>query len=322
MAELRLRSLALPWSREPGDQLRFGIVFGLLLVVFLPLALWIPRIDLPEPQQEELEEVPPQLAQLLPEPEKVEPPPPAPKEEPEPEPEPEPESEPEPEQEPEPQPEPETAPEPTPEPQPQETVQEAREKASKSGLLALKDELADMRSLTQTEAPEQIETISADADKASSVLDATSKAEATAGSGGLKGRPDGPREEVALQDRETQRLAAAAKTAEQPKAAKGDAGPRVRSMGNIRATFDRNKASLFALYNRAWRRNPGLEGTLLLKVVIEPDGSVSDVEVVSSELGTPDLEQKIAMRVRLFDFGRKDVKQRTVEFPVTFLPPS
>ncbi len=58
----------------------------------------------------------------------------------------------------------------------------------------------------------------------------------------------------------------------------------------------------------------------MLELVIEPDGSVSSCEVVSSELGNQSLEQRIAMRVRLFNFGEDDVEPRTVRFPIDFLP--
>jgi len=79
-------------------------------------------LDVPEPTPEERDEVPPQMARIVDEPDPVEP------EEPEPEPE---------------QEEPEPEPEPQPEPDP-ETVEEARDVASESG--ACRDEGSAFRS--------------------------------------------------------------------------------------------------------------------------------------------------------------------------------
>ncbi|MEP1581329.1 MAG: TonB family protein, partial [Marinobacter sp.] len=84
--------------------------------------------------------------------------------------------------------------------------------------------------------------------------------------------------------------------------------------------FDAQKTSLYSLYRRELRQDPTLEGKVMLELVIEPDGSVSSCEVVSSELGNQSLEQRIAMRVRLFNFGEDDVEPRTVRFPIDFLP--
>jgi hypothetical protein len=42
--------------------------------------------------------------------------------------------------------------------------------------------------------------------------------------------------------------------------------------------------------------------------------------VVDSELNYPKLEQRIAMRVRLFNFGAADVERRELNFPLDFLP--
>ena len=58
-----------------------------------------------------------------------------------------------------------------------------------------------------------------------------------------------------------------------------------------------------------------------MELVIEPDGSVSACEVVSSELENPGLEQRIALRVRLFNFGADNVEtgacgSRSISCPV------
>ena len=84
--------------------------------------------------------------------------------------------------------------------------------------------------------------------------------------------------------------------------------------------FDRNKAAIYSIYNRALRQNPALQGKVVLKITITPGGRVSACQVISSELGAPALERKIVMRVRLFDFGAKNVETMVVTYPIEFLP--
>ena len=84
--------------------------------------------------------------------------------------------------------------------------------------------------------------------------------------------------------------------------------------------FDRNKGAIFALYNRALRQNPALEGKLVLRLTISPDGQVTFCEIVSSELGDPDLESKLVQRVLLFQFEPKDVEPITTTKPIEFFP--
>lgn len=93
-----------------------------------------------------------------------------------------------------------------------------------------------------------------------------------------------------------------------------------RAMSNIRKVFAAHKTALYSLYRRELRQDPTLAGKVLLELVIEPDGSVSACDVVSSELDNPGLEQRIAMRVRLFNFGADEVGTRKVRFPIDFLP--
>ena len=117
------------------------------------------------------------------------------------------------------------------------------------------------------------------------------------------------REATVLKESEAEKLASQAK-----KQSKG----KVRSSGNIRRVFDQNKSSLFTLYNRELRKNPSLEGKVVLRIVIEPNGSVSSCEIVSSDLDSPKLERKIIARVSLFNFGAMAVKAKTVTYPIDF----
>ena len=93
-----------------------------------------------------------------------------------------------------------------------------------------------------------------------------------------------------------------------------------RSREEIEMVFDQNKGAIYALYNRALRSNPNLQGKLVLKLTIEPSGQVSDVQVVSSDLDDEELERKLVQRVRMFSFLAKDVPPVTTTKPIDFFP--
>jgi periplasmic protein TonB len=97
-------------------------------------------------------------------------------------------------------------------------------------------------------------------------------------------------------------------------------GKASRSEEEIALVFDRNKGAIDALYARALRDKPNLQGKLVLELTIGADGSVTRCEVVSSELNDPELERKLAARVRLFRFEAKDVGTITVTKPIDFFP--
>lgn len=94
-----------------------------------------------------------------------------------------------------------------------------------------------------------------------------------------------------------------------------------RTDEEIQIVFDRHKAALYRMYNRALRKNPTLRGQIVLRLTIEPDGSVSMCEQKSSDMKAPDLSKQVVSRVRSFDFGAKEgVAAITIAYPIDFLP--
>ncbi len=100
----------------------------------------------------------------------------------------------------------------------------------------------------------------------------------------------------------------------------GDGRMASRSREEIELVFDKNKAAIFALYNRALRDNPLLQGKLVLKLTIAPSGKVTHCEVVSSEIGASEFERKLVARVKMFNFGAKEVSTMTTTKPIDFFP--
>ena len=101
---------------------------------------------------------------------------------------------------------------------------------------------------------------------------------------------------------------------------KGGSGKATRSIEDIKLVFERNKGAIYALYNRALRDEPALQGKVVLELKIAPSGTVENLRIVSSELKAEGLESKLLARIRQFDFGAKDVDLMVVTWPVDFLP--
>ncbi len=101
---------------------------------------------------------------------------------------------------------------------------------------------------------------------------------------------------------------------------RGSSGKASRAIEDIKLVFERNKGAIYAIYNRALREDPSLQGKVVVELKIAPTGEVMGCRVVSSELHAPELEAKLMARIRQFDFGAKDVDQMVVTWPVDFLP--
>jgi len=94
-----------------------------------------------------------------------------------------------------------------------------------------------------------------------------------------------------------------------------------RTDEEIQIVFDRYKASFYRLYNRELRNDPTLKGQMVLRLTIEPDGSVSMCMLQSTDMKAPDLSTQVVNRVRTINFGPKEgVPALTIVYPIDFLP--
>ena len=114
--------------------------------------------------------------------------------------------------------------------------------------------------------------------------------------------------------------AATAKSAQTVANSKGKNHKGNRTREEIQTVFDQNKGAVYALYNRALRKDPTLRGKVVLELTISPDGSVTKCRVISSELNDKSLERKLVSRIKLFKFAAKDVDTAVVSYPIDFLP--
>jgi outer membrane biosynthesis protein TonB len=304
----------LPWTIGRDEARRFQRLLTICLGLVLVFGVVIPLVQLPEVEREKLDELPPQLARIvLEKPEPVVPPPPPP-----------PEMKVEPKPIPEPKVEQKVVPKPVEKPIPQPTVADAREKAALSGILAFKDSFADLRDAVDVEKLSDTGTITRGSGDAATIDRSLLTSKRGGRSAGVNvaalSRDVGG---VALSGRETTKVeapAGAKGTGGNRKVANATQDPRMRSIEEIRRVFDGNKGAIFAIYNRALRQDPSLKGQVVLELVIDPAGRVLECRVVSSEIGDGEMVAKVVNRIRLFDFGKRDVGTTTISYPVHFLP--
>ena len=308
------REYELPWTTGQGQERKFRRLLGIIFLICAVLGLVWPFIPLPEPDPYDVVDIPPRIAQLLLEEKPLPPPPPPPKEE---EPEPEPE-------EAEPEKVVEAEPEPEPEPVPQPDREEVAREQAQAALMPFAEDLADLVDMNLVEQMADDRPLTASVGEAvrSERSMITSKA-GTASRGINTASMSRNTGGTGIAGRSTTKVASpVAGIGKSGGAASriGSSGKASRSREEIELVFDKNKGAIFALYNRALRMDPSLEGKLVLKLTIAPNGQVTMCEVVSSELGDPDLERKLVQRVKLFRFEARDVEAITTTKPIDFFP--
>ncbi len=119
--------------------------------------------------------------------------------------------------------------------------------------------------------------------------------------------------------RATSSIASIGGGGDRPKAHSGPGASRTDE--EIQIVFDRYKSAFYRDYNRELRRNPTLQGKMVLRLTIEPDGAVSMCQLQSTDMDAPDLVAQVVSRVRTINFGAKDgVQAVTIVYPIDFLP--
>ena len=338
-AVIPFRPAVLPWTGSSSDEKRFRQILVEVLLLCLLFALAIRLLPVPKVEHEQPEELSPRLAKLLLE---HQPPPPPPVIKPQPLPETKPvlpeRVTPKKERERIPVPE---ARKPIPEKTPGEVQEAARKKAAGVGLLAMKEELQEMHGAPLAmqlrdnikQGPGVGTGVGAGVGSGQGLGIPTRSlitSNATGGSGGIN---------TARYSRDTGGggLAGRATTLVAGVAGggggggpggggpggtlqRGGNGKASRSIEEIKLVFERNKGAIYAIYNRALREDPTLQGKVVVELKIAPSGQVLDCKIVSTELKDDELVRKLLARIKQFDFGAKDVAQMVVTWPVDFLP--
>jgi len=290
----------LPWSVSAEDEARFRRVTRWVLVATLIASVVIPFLPVPEEDRTQVKPIPPRLAKLILEQKKKPPPPKVIKKK-------------------EIKPKKKVAKKKT-RPKEKKKVESARRRAQKAGLLAVAGELAALRDdslvasafkdVKKSDAGKRARTpkrsvITSNAARGSGGIDTAALSRSTGGQG--------------LAGRQTTRVASAIPGGETGGARRGGRKGG-RSIEEIRLVFDRNKSAIYNIYYRALRRDPSLQGKVVLELTIAPSGRVTRCRILSSEIQSPELKRKLVARVKLFNFGSKPVDTVRVTYPIEFFP--
>jgi TonB family protein len=290
------RRYELPWSPSEDMERRYRVILRNLVIAFAIIAVIIPFL----PRREHVvntESLPERVVQLV-----MEPPPPPP---------------------------------PPPPPKPEKPLEKApvtskpvpppvdpRAKAAKSGLLASMDDLAALRDINldklaknqpKTTDPGDVtevtrSLITSKAGGTSGGISAPTSSGLASGGGSLNGI------------RTAQVTGPTLATGNQGATRAGGSGRASRSADEIALVFTRNKGAIDAMYARALRDNPALQGKVVIELTIAPSGDITAARVVSSDLNDPEFESKLLARIRLFKFDAKDVATLTATKPIDFFP--
>ncbi|MBL4711890.1 MAG: AgmX/PglI C-terminal domain-containing protein [Gammaproteobacteria bacterium] len=304
MVEVPFRTMNMPWNKDDKDQKQFRKVLLIVLFFSILLGILIPLWDIPIPDRVEVVEIPERLAKLM----IAKKEPPAPQQQKKLE---------------EKKPDKKTKKKDN-KPQP-EKAKKARKKAERSGLMAFKDDFADLIDDTPIAKLGSKAKISGKGSKAkkttrslvtssmgsgSSGINTASLSRNVGGSGKSLGGVEFSRVESSI----------GGDFFGDERPLSDGPGPS-RTDEEIQIVFDKYKSALFRIYNRELRKNPTLQGKMVLRLTILPNGSVSACTVDSSDMDSVSLDKKIAARVKKFNFGAKDgVPAITILYPIDFLP--
>jgi hypothetical protein len=307
MAVMPFHPMAMPWNRDNEDHKKFRKILLIVLFFSVLLGVLIPMWDIPIPDRIEVVEVPERLAKLMVA--KKPPPPPPPKQEKIEQKEPEKEK---------------VKKDKKPVP---EKAKKARKKAERAGLMAFKDDFADLIDDTPVAKLGAKAKISGNGSKARKTTRSLVTSSIGGGSAGintasLSRNVGGSGDSIGGVEFSHVQSSIGTDFGGEESPLSAGPGPS-RTDEEIQIVFDRYKAALYRIYNRELRKNPTLQGKMVLRITIKPDGSVSASMVDSSDMDSPDLDKKIAARVKKFNFGEKDgVPTITILYPIDFLPAS
>lgn len=309
----------LPWSDNENDRKVVGYVLISLIVLSILYAI-VQFLPLQEVKQKNLEEVAPRLAKLIIERQKKPPPPPPiPKAE---------KKEETPKPKPKPEPKKAETPKPKPEPKKAETPKPDRSavarRQAQQHITEIQDALADLRDMNVASTLEQNKPVRTGATTARSNDNTTAiiAAKAGKGSGGINtSRLSRATGDSGLEGRQTTAVTSSLGSGSGARGSRsGGSGAPSRPYEEIELVFQKNKGSIFSLYSRALRKDPTLQGKVVLELTIAPDGRVTNVRIVSSEINNPQLLEQLKSRVKLFRFQPKNVDTLIVKYPIDFLP--
>lgn len=313
-------AMQLPWASTDDDQW-FKKILVVFLLAFLVVAIPIPLVTLPELTRVEKEKMPPQLARIVLERKEL----PAPIIE-------------------TPKIEKKVVEEITQEKMPDvkkpalpvtektpvikktdsEATVRARTVAKQSGLLAVANEMNELTDTRNIDANIRANVSQNEKGRETARYDASVIASAKPAATTDKideAKIIGDVNKTDLQERQSdQQTTAATERYKDEKSTTTHASGTGRAAEDITIVFNKNKSSLYSLYDRERRKNAGLKGRIVFQLTIAPSGKVTDVKIISSDLRNPSLEARIISRIKMFMFAPTSGEPTIINYPVEFLP--
>jgi protein TonB len=212
-----------------------------------------------------------------------------------------------------------------PVPRPVAPVITPRQKAAKSGVLAMSDALAELQATTpktgatagqadtavqSVTTPSQPSMLTANVTRGSKGIDGGVTHQSVLGAGSLP-------------DREDSRHGGSSRAGRAPAMGRTAAlsSGVGRSEQEIQEILDRNKGAMYTLYNRELRKDTSLQGKLVMSITIATTGKVTRCVILSSELDAASLEQQLVALIQRIDFGSKPgAPAVTTKIPIEFFP--
>ncbi len=295
----------LPWSDTDNDK-RFNKVAQKVFVIFVVLFIVIPYLPTPEVKKDKFDDIPPRFARLLikqpikpvikkPEPKKVE------------------KKKKEVERKPKKKPKKKAVKKKKAKPKPS-----AKKVAQSAFDSAGFDELADLRDDFNVSALKNSKLKVSKKRVTKFDTSGVLTANASSGSGGIASSKAVISGSTKLKSRSTTNVQSSIVSS-------GSKPRRSRTTGwsdeEIQLIFQRNMGAIYSIYNRALRKDPSLQGIILLRITINASGKVINIKVISSEIKDKNILRRITLRVKRFNFGTKQgASNFTFNYPLDLIP--
>ncbi|VAW69815.1 hypothetical protein MNBD_GAMMA09-2472 [hydrothermal vent metagenome] len=309
----------LPWVQSANDR-RFLKILLVCVVVFSIFGAVVPFLPTSEPVKKDLKTISPRLAKLIMEKRKLPPPPPPKPAKPKAKPKPKVKDKPKPKEK---KPVKKPAKKPVKQKPKPAKKKLAQQTAASSGLMTMASELNDLRdSFDLSEIEDQSLSKSGNTKTQDFSSPTVITSTAMRSSGGIKNsRLSKSTGGGKLAARKTTKVSSNINTGPAGKPAKrSKSGRAIRPEYEIEQVFQKNKSAIYAIYNRALRKDPSLQGKVVIELTISSSGKVIKARILSSDLNNPKLERKLIARVKLFRFKPGNAEKVTVKYPIDFLP--
>lgn len=100
-----------------------------------------------------------------------------------------------------------------------------------------------------------------------------------------------------------------------------DQGAQKRHYRDVYNVLVRTKSEVYSLFMNYFQQGRARSGRVVFDITISPAGQISDIEMVSSEVSSADLEEELREYLKTIDFGKKpNAEPFKISYPLDFIP--